>query len=795
VITSPNSISEKHEIVVDAGIALNGLPLVPGDYLGVFYEDSGTLECGGISIFTGQNDTITVWQDDTATTDKDGFSFSEAFIWKVWKASTGLIYNCQAIYSIGFPNLAQFAPYGMSGITSLSGNTFNSTSEVFIISEPPAIEANGLVLLVDPSIGNNGAIDLTPTGGTPSYTFAWSNGATTEDISNLVYGEYIVTITDANLCQLVDSFMVNYSGTYLSFDLLSEPALCYGSSTGSAWVNNIVGVPPYAFTWSNGASTDSIYNIPAGTYLVTVSGGNGDVVSDTVEVLQPDSLQISFVVTPVDPILMTGGFIDATVSGGTTPYSYEWATGHTTEDLSNALYGYYYYLTITDANGCYQTDGTFVDLNLLPNWNFNLSGTSHSIDIPSTALLQINGSSLETFDFIGVFYDSLGSLSCGGYVVWQQNSTTLLAYGDNPITTNPDGFASNEEFEWMVWDATTNTVHPASASYSTSYPNQQYWQAGGQSALDSLQSVTISGTVSTTTKANLPLGMIVLYQPVLNSFYAVDKGLVTNGQWEIGGLLPGDYLVYAIPVPGQDYGIPGYYAQRNNWQNAGLISAYGYTGGIDIVIDPVLPYNTGIGTISGNIYVGSDNSYNPDVFGDEWFPGSTKEGGVPARNIPVLLFNELGGALDFRLSDDQGAFEFGQLELGTYLVRVEKAGLHADTIEITLTAENPVWDELNFSLEEGQIISVQEVFSNTTFSIYPNPVTDQLFIRFKNQQALGFDVKLFNITGQEQEITELNNSDSGLLKTIDMKRFKPGIYLVEIIDKESKFFHKIIKGN
>ncbi|MCF8372306.1 MAG: T9SS type A sorting domain-containing protein [Bacteroidales bacterium] len=813
-ITAPSAIQVSQAVtLVDPAIGNNGaidITVAGGTSPYTFaWSNGATIE--DISGLIPGPYTVTVLDNNSCTKTKTislGWTYPPSPI-IVSDTISNLICNASCDGAIGISVSGGAVPYSFlwsngetnEDLASLCAGNYGLTvycpsdtlSLNYVVNEPVALASNPVITQVDPAMMNDGAIDLTPSGGTSPYSFAWSNGATTEDISNLVYGEYIITITDANLCQLVDSIVVNYSGTYLSFDLLSQPCLCNGSSTGSAWVNNIVGVTPYTFAWSNGASTDSIYNIPAGTYIVTVSGGNGDVVSDTVEVLQPDELTVSLALTYADPVLLIDGAIDATESGGTLPYSYLWSNGSVSEDLATAAYGAYQ-LTVTDDHLCEVTASTFVDFNLLPDWNFNLSGISHSIEIPGTALLQINGSSLGLNDFIGVFYDSLGSLSCGGYVVWQQNTAILLAYGDNPSTAYTDGFVANEEFEWIVWDVSTNTVHLAAASYNSTYPNQQFWQANGQSGLDSLQSVTISGTVSTTTKASLPLGMIVLYQPGSNSYYAVDKGKVINGQFEIDGLLPGDYLVYAIPVPGHDYGIPGYYATRNDWQDGHLVHANGYTGGIDIVIDPVQPYATGVGAISGNIYVGSDASYNPDVFGDEWFPASTKLDEIPARNIVVLLFDDQMEPLDFRLSNDLGAFEFGQMELGTYFVKVEKAGLQSSAVEITLNAQNPTWGGLNFSLETGHIISVYELARNGNFILFPNPVTNELYIQMTEKLARDFTLKLFSVTGQELH-TELSADDSGLLLSIDMGKFNPGIYFIEVSDAHSNFVRKIIKGN
>lgn len=89
------------------------------------------------------------------------------------------------------------------------------------ITEPIAITTFSII---NPLIGglNNGAINLSVTGGIPPYTFFWSNGKTNEDIDSLAAGTYFITITDSDSCQKIDSFLVGYS---LGLDALADKGL------------------------------------------------------------------------------------------------------------------------------------------------------------------------------------------------------------------------------------------------------------------------------------------------------------------------------------------------------------------------------------------------------------------------------------------------------------------------------------------------------------------------------------------------------------------------------------------
>lgn len=120
---------------------------------------------------------------------------------------------------------------------------------------------------------SDGSINLTISGGTPPYTFQWSTGATTEDINNLPAGNYDVTISDnSGNCSLERSYSVT-EPTPISLSADISPEV----SPGAGAINLMVtgGTAPYSFSWSNGATTEDIFGLFAGSYSVTVTDDNG----------------------------------------------------------------------------------------------------------------------------------------------------------------------------------------------------------------------------------------------------------------------------------------------------------------------------------------------------------------------------------------------------------------------------------------------------------------------------------------------------------------------------------------
>jgi gliding motility-associated-like protein len=225
-----------------------------------------------------------------------------------------------------------------------------SGTQSFTITNPPALTLTHSEISPTCNGGTNGSIDLTVSGGTTPYTYAWSNGATTEDISGLNAGTYTVTVTDANSCSNNTSIALAEPTAITTTGVITNVS-CNGGLNGSINITVSGGAGGYTFTWSNGATTKDISTISAGSYAVIIGDINGCTGNFNFTVNEPSAITTSATITPVNCNGGTTGGIDLTVNGGTSPYTYLWSNGSTTQDLSGIGAGSYS-VTVTDANSC-----------------------------------------------------------------------------------------------------------------------------------------------------------------------------------------------------------------------------------------------------------------------------------------------------------------------------------------------------------------------------------------------------------------------------------------------------------
>lgn len=355
--------------------------------------------------------------------------------------------------------------YKLVATGGVTGCTMELSSTV-TINQPDTIET--VITGINPvCFGNQtGSIDLTVSGGVAGYTYAWTGGAITEDVTNLGAGIHTVTITDANGCVFEDELEITQPDD-ITATFVVTPVDCNGNSTGAIDMTVAGGVPGYSYEWSNAELTQNLSGLAAGSYSVLVSDAIGCVALKAQTVTEPNALAIDFMATDIDCNGNTNGSIDATVTGGVATYSYVWSNAEITEDLAT-LNADMYTLTSTDANGCIVID---------------------SVEILDAEAIVVTGTTtLETFGSDASIYTSVNG-GVAPYTYSWDNGTTFpnafsLSSGDYTVTvTDANGCTGTATFTVdsqlgvgsSMEDGLSVYPNPFNTSFSINYSGTYTW--------------------------------------------------------------------------------------------------------------------------------------------------------------------------------------------------------------------------------------------------------------------------------------------------------------------------------
>jgi gliding motility-associated-like protein len=195
---------------------------------------------------------------------------------------------------------------------------------------------------------SNGTATATPAvAGT--YSWLWSNGATTQTATGLSAGTYTVAVTSSTGCISNATVVVTNSGG-MNLTVTPTHVSCFGTATGAAAASVMGGTAPYSYLWSNGATTATASNLAANTYTITATDATGCITNQSVTINQPT--QLTVVANPSLPTCAGGtGSATTNVSGGTAPYTYLWSNGATTAGISAIANGTYT-VTVKDFKNC-----------------------------------------------------------------------------------------------------------------------------------------------------------------------------------------------------------------------------------------------------------------------------------------------------------------------------------------------------------------------------------------------------------------------------------------------------------
>jgi len=282
--------------------------------------------------------------DGSATVSLSGGTGPFTYLWddpnnQVDSLATGL---CQGNYGVTVTDTYGCAHISNVGITSPTALIGTTTSTCIGIC--------------------NGIADIVTSGGTPPYSYLWSDPAvqTTSTATGLCVGDYVILVTDDNGCLLSDSTSI--SAPFNTFSVMD--ATCLGQCDGIATSMPSGGSGPYTYLWddTNAQTSASASNLCVGVYNITITDSLGCQLHDYIFV--SESSPLGSQMTNLQNVTCFGlcdGAVTIIPAEGQAPYSYSW--DDPSAQTNNAAYNLCagtYVLTITDSEGCMKLDTVLI---------------------------------------------------------------------------------------------------------------------------------------------------------------------------------------------------------------------------------------------------------------------------------------------------------------------------------------------------------------------------------------------------------------------------------------------------
>lgn len=268
----------------------------------------------------------------------------------LWTGTNGFTYP----YVYGEPLILNSLPDGTTGYylsTSSCGISVESISDTTFITRKNA----EISTTVTPDIcgGGVGTATTTIVSGTAPFSFNWSNGATTQDVTNLTSGTYKLIMTTADMCTATQTVTVESST--IPFTTSNTPVSCHSGADGTASVIINSSVATFTYLWDDPSAqtTATATGLKAGSYLCKISSNLG--CSEKTRFIITEVPGMNAIISKKSNLTCNSandGSVTVNVSDGTPPYSYNWINSSATTNIATDLKAGGQKVTITDAKGC-----------------------------------------------------------------------------------------------------------------------------------------------------------------------------------------------------------------------------------------------------------------------------------------------------------------------------------------------------------------------------------------------------------------------------------------------------------
>ena len=659
---------------------------------------------------------------------------------------------------------------GLYSVTVTDANACIETGTIDI-EEPPQIVISFNHVDVSCFGGNDGAIDAIVQGGTPPYNYYWSNGGMGSSMNNIEAGIYSLEITDLNQCQMMGSIEILQPSEIIITGSTVADVSCFDQQDGEINIVATGGVEPLIYKLAPGDmvnETGIFSGLAPGNYMIEVSDANncGPVILENLVINEPSPLAGTIVGQDVRCFNEQNGIADLTTQGGTPPYSFEWSTGATSEDI-NGLAAGTYTVIITDANACtFQTDVTISEPEPIQNVLVLDNGLLCYGDLSAVASVHVSGG-IEPYSYL---WNDPGSqntstatnLGAGLYSVTVTDANACIETGTIDIEEPPQIVISFNHVDVSCFGGNDGAIDAIVQGGTPPY--NYYWSNGGMgSSMNNIEAGIYSLEITDLNQCQM-MGSIEILQPseiIITGSTVADVSCFDQQDGEIniaatGGVEP---LIYKL-TPGDMVNETGIFSGLTSGNYLIEVSDVNNCG--PVITENLVLIEPEIITIDSIKFTDESADGTNDGFINIFASGGT----APLYYIlnPGAIQNQTG--------------EFTGLQSGTYNIDI------SDT-----NSCGPV--------NTGDIfignLNIKDLELTMFATIYPNPTQGHLHIVIKGKTNKAVQLEIINMNGkmiyQEEIIT---NYKDAVVKEIDISDQPKGIYLLKISGEKAFQSVKIV---